>query len=131
MKTSFLMVAVGCAAVAACSDMSSAVASRAEATRTATEHFAARAAAESRAREARISEEAEPMRQAEAIALGERFYLRAGLQGWTVMDRATNGPASSAAGQPLADLSLEDAQELVESLRAEGADPGGGETGRP
>jgi hypothetical protein len=90
--------------------------SAADATRTATERAAAAARSASDAREAQIAEEALPYHQAEAIALGERYYLEAEGAGWTVMDRVTNSPVSRG-GEGLQDMSLEAAQDAVDELR--------------
>jgi hypothetical protein len=106
--------------LAACGDLSTKVQSAAESTRSATERFAANASASDRSRVARISEDAQPLGQAEAIALGERYYMRAEANGWTVIDRLSNAPATIGE-EPTERLSLEAAEKLVVELRE--ADP--------
>ena len=99
-----------------CDAAKSRILAAADATRSATERAAAASSAASDAREAQIAEMALPYHQAEAIALGERYYLEAEGVGWTVMDRATNTPVSRG-GEGLRGLSLEAAQDAVDELR--------------
>jgi hypothetical protein len=117
-RTSTAAAFLSLAALSGCGAEVSKVASVAESTRSATEHLGARAAQRNAAREAQISEEAEPMRQAEAIAFGERYYLEPGAQGWTVMDRTTNTPVSTETGA-MENLPLQDAEKAVDELRDE------------
>ena len=117
MWVAVLAVALG-TTISACGDARGRLVQLADNTRGATERSAARAAAADQARIAQIAEDAEPMREAGAIALGERYFVRAEGTGWSVVDRFTNRVASIS-GQPLERLSLDEAEGFANDLRAD------------
>lgn len=90
----------------------------AEDARRATEHFAASTRAQNDEREALIASQAEPLGQAEAVVLGERFYLQAEGGGWSIMDRAS-GQYASIGGQMMSDMPLDEAENTLADLRAD------------
>jgi hypothetical protein len=113
-----LVANAACAiALSACGDVGSQVANSAEATRSATERAAANSAAADQARVARIVAEASPPQQGEALALGDRYFLRPDGQGWTVVDRTTNQPAKAGDDIPTEKLTIGDAEKLAGELR--------------
>lgn len=97
------------------------IADTAEKGRDATEHFAAASKAASDDREEQVTSKAAAVSEGEAVALGERFYMRAEGTGWAVMDRSSGGIAT-VRGEPMDSLTLEDAQRMLEMLRADDDD---------
>jgi hypothetical protein len=102
--------------ISACGKVATQVASSADATRAATERVAANARAADQDRVARIAEAAEPLRQAEAVAFGERYFIREQDDGWAVVDRVTNAPAVAGLART-GQLSYDDAKKVAEELR--------------
>ena len=100
----------------ACGDVVKGIGAAAESTRDAAEHAAVNQQAFNDAKEALIQEQAADPGEALAVATGDRFYLRAEGQGWSVVDRSTD-KAGSIAGQRLSNMRREDALEALEHLR--------------
>ncbi len=111
-------LALPAALLSACDGGAGRITDAAENARRATERFAASTKAQSDEREALIASQAEPLGQAEAVALGERFYLRADSGGWAIMDRAS-GQYASIGGQMMADMPLDEAEKTLADLRAD------------
>ncbi len=119
-----LVLALGLG-LAGCDQAVTRVGDTAEATRTATEKMALRARQSSEDREAEIADAAAPMQEAEAIALGERYFLRADGQAWSVVDRMTGQPGSIG-GQKLTNMDGAAARRALANLRADARGPVGG-----
>lgn len=104
--------------LAACNQISDRVSTSAESTRSATEKMASAARADAKKREARIETIAEPVREKNALVVGERFILRPEGTGWTVVDLQTGEPATIA-GTKLTGLDLATAQKTIEDIHAD------------
>lgn len=107
-------------ATVGCTDVRSKIVASAESTRSATEQLAARSAAAANLRQGKIIEQAGPINRAQAIELGERYYLEASPTGWTVVDSKTDQPARLEANKDLEGLSIDEAREALRVLEQYG-----------
>ena len=85
--------------------------------RQATEQFVASSQASDASRDARIFDDTPLTRSGPGFALGERYYVHADANGWSVYDRISGDPAQL--GQKVqSGLSYEKAQEAASVLQA-------------
>lgn len=120
MNARILLFASCALAVAGCKDATSKILNTAESTRSATERLAANSVAASNARQEKVMQDAGPIQRAEALQLGERYYLESGPYGWTVVDGKTEQPARLEEGKDLEGLNIDEAREALEVLQEYG-----------